>query len=65
MVTINGKEFSDLAGTKLLSFLESHGYDSERLVVELNRGIVPKKSYADTILQDQDVLEILNLVGGG
>ena len=65
MVTINGIESSDLAVMSLFSFLESHGYNPERIVVELNYGIVPKKNYTDTILQDQDVLEILTFVGGG
>jgi sulfur carrier protein len=65
MVTVNGTEFSDLAGMTLSDFLESNNYHPERTVVELNHRIVSRKDYADTILHDNDLLEILTFVGGG
>ena len=33
--------------------------------VELNEEILPKAEYAETVLKDGDVLEIVNFVGGG
>ncbi|MBE9528789.1 MAG: sulfur carrier protein ThiS, partial [Proteobacteria bacterium] len=33
--------------------------------VELNREVVPKRTYAETVLKDGDVIEIIRMVGGG
>ena len=35
------------------------------ITIELNEAILPKDSYASTILKDGDVLEIVSFVGGG
>ena len=35
------------------------------LAVERNGEIVPKAAYGETILQDGDVIEVVNFVGGG
>lgn len=63
MITVNGKklEFSGAAGDLLLR----EGFDTDRIVVELNREILPKEQYSDRILQDGDSLEVLEFVGGG
>ena len=36
-----------------------------RVAVELNREIVPRASYDETIVRAGDRLEIINFVGGG
>ena len=64
MVKLNGEDLP-LDGTILLDYLASHGYDSTRIAVERNEEIVPKALYAETVLADGDVVEIVNFVGGG
>ena len=64
MVTVNGEE-KDCAGMTLSDFLQSTAYDRKRIAVEQNGRIVPKAAYADTVLQDLDVIEIVSFVGGG
>ncbi len=64
MVTINGEKLP-LDGANLLDWLTAHGYDPRRIAVERNEEIVPKASYAGTVLADGDVIEIVNFVGGG
>lgn len=64
MVTINGKQ-QDAAGKTLPELLESEGYDPVRVAVELNYDIVPKAKYAETTLNDGDIVEIVSFVGGG
>lgn len=55
-----------LAKPVLLSeLLEQHGYEPGRIAVEKNGEIIPKAAYAQTLLQDEDVLEIVSFVGGG
>jgi thiamine biosynthesis protein ThiS len=49
----------------LSDFLESQKYDIARIAVELNGEIIPKATYKDVILKNEDTLEIVNFVGGG
>jgi sulfur carrier protein len=41
------------------------GLGPRRIAVEVNREIVPRASYASTILHDGDQVEIIHFVGGG
>lgn len=64
MIRINGKDV-DAAGMKLSEYLEGENYNPKTIAVELNECIVPRDSYANTVFQDGDVVEIVNFVGGG
>jgi thiamine biosynthesis protein ThiS len=47
---------------RLLAFI---GVDPAKVAVERNREIVPRSTYAETVLADGDRLEIVQFVGGG
>lgn len=64
MVKINGQEV-DCAGKSIAEYIATTDYEQKRIAVEKNGDIVPKTQYAQTILQDGDVLEIVCFVGGG
>ena len=64
MVKINGEE-KEIAGKNLLEYLKEAGFEPERVVVERNLEIVPKEQLGNTIIQDEDVIEVLRFVGGG
>ena len=64
MTRINGVE-TDAAGRTVAEYLSSAGFDTARVVVELNENIVPKGRYADTVLRDGDQVEIVCFMGGG
>lgn len=64
MVKING-ELLDVAGKSVAEYIATTQYDIKRIAVERNGDIVPKAQYAETILQDDDVLEVVGFVGGG
>lgn len=64
MVKINGEE-KEIAGKNLLEYLKEAGFEPERVVVERNLDIIPKDELGDTIIQDEDVIEVLRFVGGG
>ncbi len=64
MVKVNGEE-RDIAGKTLAEYLASTSYDGKRIATELNGEILPKAAYADTVLSDGDVIEIVSFVGGG
>ena len=62
---VNGKQVELKERLTLENFLESNGYALTKVAVELNGKIVPRKEYASTLLEDNDVLEIVCFVGGG
>lgn len=64
MVQVNGEQV-DAAGMTLAAYLQEHGYRPERVAVERNGEIAPKGDYANLVLQDGDIVEIVHFVGGG
>ena len=65
MITVNGKEFIPEQPVTVAEYLEANQYQINRIAVELNYEIVPKNTYASTVLKDGDILEIVSFVGGG
>lgn len=59
----NGEHFH--AGMSIAEYLSSTKYDSNRIAIEKNGEIVPKTKYAETLLAEGDVLEVVSFVGGG
>ena len=49
----------------LAALIESLAMQSDRVAVELNRAIVPRDRWPQTLLKDGDRLEIVHFVGGG
>ncbi|MCC6544306.1 MAG: sulfur carrier protein ThiS [Nitrospirae bacterium] len=64
-VMINGKSDKIHEGTSLLTLLEQLEIDPGRVAVEHNMEIVNKGDFNNTILKDNDTLEIITFVGGG
>lgn len=64
MLQINGQAV-EAAGETLLAYLTARGYDPQRVAVERNGEIVPKRHYESTALCDGDTVEIVTFVGGG
>ena len=55
----------DIAGISVLNYLKENNYNTGRIAVEYNGDILPGSLYSSTLLQDEDVLEIVSFVGGG
>jgi sulfur carrier protein len=49
----------------LAALVEILGMKADRVAVELNRVIVPRNLWAETVLNEGDRLEIVHFVGGG
>ena len=64
MVKVKG-EIIKASGKTILEMLEDEGYDSKKVVVELNLMIIPKEDYDKIIIKDNDSIEVLSFVGGG
>lgn len=64
MLMINGKSAEE-AGMTLSDYLEKNGYRSDCVAVEINENILPRGSYDQVVLKDNDHVEIVQFVGGG
>ena len=64
-VRLNGREQAIAGGHDVRSLLESLELHPAMVVVELNREILARDSYADHLVRDGDTLEIVHFVGGG
>lgn len=62
---VNGEWVPLETPSSLTDFLQKHGYSISRIAVEHNGEIVPKASFSDVILSEDDVLEIVSFMGGG
>lgn len=47
------------------SLLEQRGHDPRRVAVERNGTVVPRARFSEEMLHEDDVVEIVQFVGGG
>ena len=65
-LTINGETYLNLdKGMSVSELLDYLSLPKAKIAVERNKEIVSKSSYATTILQNEDILEIITFIGGG
>lgn len=64
-VVLNGKKVQIDTGMSLLELLADKGLEPERVVVEYNYEILGKEVFAETVLKENDNIEVLRFVGGG
>ncbi len=65
IVRINGEEKEVGVGLNVSQLLDHLGIRPGRVVVELNRDILPRDAHSATVLKEGDSLEIVHFVGGG
>ncbi len=64
-LTINGEDKEFAGPLTVLGLVECLGLDTRKVAVELNREIVPRSTYAQVVLTQSDILEIVHFIGGG
>ena len=62
---VNGKYITLEKLISISDFLKIQGYQEERVAVEKNKTIIPRKDFSTELLNDNDTIEIVNFVGGG
>ena len=63
-IFLNG-EAQNIEFSTLFELVQSLQLDGKRFAVEVNEQIVPKSRLAETIIQNNDKIEIIQAVGGG
>ena len=64
-IRVNGEELLLPPGASVTHLLEKLKVSTPRVAVERNREILPKTSYATTLLEEGDTFEVVEFVGGG
>lgn len=64
-ITVNGQSQTAAPGQTILGLLAALQVDPERVAVELDRRIVRRPSWGDTVLAPGAQIEIVQFVGGG
>lgn len=64
-VTINGELCFFEQKLTLSGLIELRGFNSQHIVIELNRNVVQRQDFGSVELQDKDVLELIEFVAGG
>jgi thiamine biosynthesis protein ThiS len=64
-IQLNGEPHGADSGITVARLIEQLKLKPGRIAVEINRAVVPKMSFEHTIINDGDVVEIINFVGGG
>src|SRR5512140_1409637 len=64
-LTVNGEPRRAPAGCSIAEFVVLLELNPRKVAVERNGEIVPRGTFADVVLGDGDVLEVVHFVGGG
>lgn len=65
LVQVNGEGRLLASGTSVAELLEALDLRPDRVAVERNGELVPRREHAETRLSEGDVVEVVTLVGGG
>ena len=64
-VRVNGNEMECVAGMGLLQLFVQLGMNPKLVAIEYNGEILHRQFWADKLVVDGDVLEVVTIVGGG
>ena len=63
-IQINGRKINK-AKLSVFDLLKKYKINRTKVAIELNGKILPKNKYNVTKLKDQDVIEMVQFIGGG
>lgn len=64
-VMVNGKEYETETPISVSQLLIRKGYEKTLVSVELNFTMLPKEQWDNTLLSENDNIEIIRFIGGG
>ena len=63
--SLNGQSYYTFRKLTLFDLITYFNYNDSLLVLELNQLVYTKPKWHQTFLNDQDIIEIVSIVGGG
>ena len=64
-VFINGKKKEFCDNNNIISLLNFLEIDENGIAIEINLIVIPKSQYKNTIIKNNDKIEIVQFIGGG
>ena len=64
-VVVNGRPEDVEEGSTVAALLDRLNLAPVRVAVEINEELVPRRTFAETVVQTGDRIEIVTFVGGG
>lgn len=64
-IVVNDQSLSIAEGSSVTELLKILDIRSKAIAVEINRKVIPNQNHATTVLEADDRLEVVTLVGGG
>ena len=64
-VFINGKKKEFYYNNNIISLLNFLEIDGNGIAIEINLIVIPKSQYKNTIIKNNDKIEIVQFIGGG
>lgn len=65
MIKVNGKEELLVEPLTILDYLLAKGVASNQVIVVHNNQVIKRNLWRETLLKNGDLLEILEMLGGG
>ena len=64
-ISINGEQRTLEEGLNLQQLITILALENKRLAIEINQEIIPRSEHASYTLKQDDVVEIVQAIGGG
>tara|TARA_B100001248_G_scaffold209252_1_gene163304 strand:- start:12975 stop:13178 length:204 start_codon:yes stop_codon:yes gene_type:complete len=64
-IQLNGKKITIMQKTSIFDLLIKYKLEKKKIAVEYNGIIIPKTSYKNKIIKNNDKIEIVHFIGGG
>lgn len=64
-LSLNGEKKNVQANSSLEQLIIELGFQDKKIAVELNEEIIPRSLFSETILRENDCLEVVHAIGGG
>ncbi len=67
-ITANNKEYNfttENSPNNLADFLEANDFDCKKVLIAVNNKIIKVTDFTETLLKDNDIIDIMSFVGGG
>ena len=64
-VYINGEKKLISISSNLSDVLKNFDIDANKIAIEINKKVIPKSLYKNTLIKNEDKIEIVQFIGGG
>lgn len=62
---VNGKKMNLADKENLIDLIEELNLDADKIVVEIDKEIIPREQFDDYQLKESNTVEVISFVGGG